>query len=320
MSFLRIRTPGFWTFNSVVAPSEFEAFDNRYTAIDGTGGGTYAPSALITIGGSGLTVSGPLNASDAQTIDVTGLLTINSGAQLNLYDNMVVGSGAIVGFTSGSFLTMSSGSTFTMNAGSTASIGAATTISGALTVSGATSFTNTLILSSANSIGVSPGRSYTRTCGPAVRYDSTKWQPPTALAAAPVTMAQAAAVTPGVYDEMMEYRADVPQTSIFSSVTVRVKGSSLLAGLPATLPTVRVVRTSVLDGTAIVLATATDATASLAAYKLDHDITVSVSVLTDRTQYEYLVYVEGDSGSGGTFGLEVSSPRMVYVRGIIGED
>jgi hypothetical protein len=318
MSFTRTRVAGFWTIGTTILGSELEHLDDYSYAIDSRGG-TYAPAALITIGGSGLTVSGEFIASDAFTIDVNGSLTINSGAQLNLNDNMVVGSGAIAGFTSGSFLTVQSGATFTANSGSTVNIAATTTLSGATTISGTLSCSNTITIASANNIALSPPRSYTRTCGPAVRYDAAKWQPPTALAAAPVTLAQAAAITPGAYAEMVEYRADVPQSSTLFSITVRVKGSAALAGLPATLPTVRVIRTDTTTGAAIVLATATDATAALADYKLDHDIVVSVAVSVDRARYEYLVYVEGDSGSGGTFGTEVSSPRMVFIRGIIGE-
>ena len=123
MSFTRTRLPGFWTFGSAVLPGEFEHIDDYAYAIDGKAGGTYAPTGLITIGGLGLTVSGPFIASDADTIDVNGALTINSGAQLNLNDNMVVGTGAVVGFTSGSFLTVSSGATVTFNAGSTVTFG-----------------------------------------------------------------------------------------------------------------------------------------------------------------------------------------------------
>lgn len=134
---LRIRPVGFWTFNSSVSPSEFETIDAQLAGSIAGSGGTYAPSSVLTIGGSGLTVSGPLNASDGQVIDVKSSLTISLGATLQLTGNQVVNSGAIVGFTGGSFLTLSSGSTFTMNSGSTASIAATTTMSGALTYSNA---------------------------------------------------------------------------------------------------------------------------------------------------------------------------------------
>jgi hypothetical protein len=313
MSFSRARLPGFWTFGSAVSPGEFEHIDDYAYAIDGQNGGAYAPSAVITIGGDGLTVTGEFNASDMNIVDVSGSLTINSGATLQLTGNQVVNSGAVVGFTSGSFLTVQSGATFTTNSGSTAAI------NGSLTVGGAAQFTSTFALVSSNSISISPGRSYTRTCGPAIRYDSSIWTAPTSLASAPVTMVQGAAASPAVYAEMLEFRADVPHSSTLFSVVVRVKGQAALGGLPATLPTVYVIRADTTTGLSSILGSTTDPTTTLADYKLDHDITVSIALPVDRTKYEYLVYVTGDSGSAGVYGTEVSSPRMTFIRGIIGE-
>jgi hypothetical protein len=149
MSFTRTRLPGFWTFGSAVLPGEFEHIDDYAYAIDGKAGGTYAPTGLITIGGLGLTVSGPFIASDADTIDVNGALTINGGAQLNLNDNMVVGTGAVVGFTSGSFLTVSNGATVTFNAGSTVTFGGAISFTAGVTLSGAVTMTATGSLTTA---------------------------------------------------------------------------------------------------------------------------------------------------------------------------
>ena len=146
MSFTRTRLPGFWTFNSAVAPAEFEHIDDYAYAIDGQNGGTYAPTGLLTFGGLGVTITSPFNASDAKVISVDTSLTIELGANLLLFGNQIVNSGAIVGFTSGSFLTVSSGGTFTMNAGSTASIAATTTLSGTTTISGALTITKGVVV------------------------------------------------------------------------------------------------------------------------------------------------------------------------------
>jgi hypothetical protein len=135
---VRVRPVGFWTFNSAISPAEFELIDSQLAgSLAGDAGGTYAPSSLITIGGMGLTLTGPFDADDVANLEVTGSARINLGATFLLFGNQIVNAAAIVGFASGSFLTMQSGSTFTMNAGSTATIAAATTISGALTCSGA---------------------------------------------------------------------------------------------------------------------------------------------------------------------------------------
>jgi hypothetical protein len=56
--FTRVRTTGMWTV-SVLDPTELEKFDaNQFAAINGDAGGTWAPSAVITIGGSGIALTG----------------------------------------------------------------------------------------------------------------------------------------------------------------------------------------------------------------------------------------------------------------------
>ena len=56
--FTRVRNPGGWFLGSVVTAAEFEKFDAmRPNAIDGLDGGTYAPSALLSIGGLAITLN-----------------------------------------------------------------------------------------------------------------------------------------------------------------------------------------------------------------------------------------------------------------------
>ena len=143
----RVRPFGFWHTSSTVLSAEFERLDDNGAYSISATGGTYAPADLLTIGGSGVTVSGPFNASDAKVISVDTTLTIELGANLQLTGNQIVNSGAAVGILSGAFLTVSSGGTFTMNAGSTANIAATTTLSGATTISGALTCSNTVALS-----------------------------------------------------------------------------------------------------------------------------------------------------------------------------
>lgn len=64
--FQRIREAGAWLFSSVIEPSELEQFDaNQSRAVDGHGGGAYAPSSPIDIGGAGLRVLAPSAADQA---------------------------------------------------------------------------------------------------------------------------------------------------------------------------------------------------------------------------------------------------------------
>ena len=84
MTIARIRTPGTWTDGSVVLDTEMEAIDaNLVKAVDGVAGGTYAPTNPLVIGGDGLEVTGPLEASGATTlgdVTVTGTLVVETEA------------------------------------------------------------------------------------------------------------------------------------------------------------------------------------------------------------------------------------------------
>ena len=142
----RARPFGFWHTSSTVLSGEFEHLDDYAYSVSSTGG-TYSMADLLTIGGTGVTITAPFNASDAKVISVDTSLTIELGATLQLTGNLIANSGAIVGITSGAFITVSSGGTFTMNAGSTANVAATTTLSGTTTISGALTCSNTVTLS-----------------------------------------------------------------------------------------------------------------------------------------------------------------------------
>jgi hypothetical protein len=109
----RIRTPGNWTLNSTFDPAEAEAVDlAQYESINGDQGGTWAPAAVISIGGSGLTVAGELRATDA--IDVTfqggGAATWDAGATAT-FD----GAGAICLFDNDALLSVTDDAEFRLN-------------------------------------------------------------------------------------------------------------------------------------------------------------------------------------------------------------
>ncbi len=69
--FDRIRDPGFWVALGNLLASEMELFDAHLAgAINGDGGGVWAPSSLIEIGGLGLKITGPfVVTSQAQLQD-----------------------------------------------------------------------------------------------------------------------------------------------------------------------------------------------------------------------------------------------------------
>ena len=71
----RVRAPGFWISLSTLLPAEMESFDAQlYKAINGDGGGVWAPSAVIEIGGSGIKITG--------ACQVTSLAQLQFGAAI----------------------------------------------------------------------------------------------------------------------------------------------------------------------------------------------------------------------------------------------
>lgn len=119
--FARVRPSGFWTINSSVDPLEFEAFDaNLFKAINGDDGGTWAPAAVITIGGLGLTVTGPSSlpncsdiAIDGGTIDLSGAAVMTlSGAS-----NLELDSGSFISVNTGSFILVQNGGDLDVKSG-----------------------------------------------------------------------------------------------------------------------------------------------------------------------------------------------------------
>src|SRR6185369_8651833 len=79
-------------------------------AIDGAGGGSYSPSTAITIGGSGVNVTGPALLGHIGNSTLFGMIGTSGSA------NITMGSGAFLTWLSGSFLNVNSGTIFAMGA------------------------------------------------------------------------------------------------------------------------------------------------------------------------------------------------------------
>lgn len=97
--FSRIRMSGGWFTGSTVSALEFEAIDAmRPSAIDGDGGGTYAPSALLSIGGLSTTLSASTLTLSAAAMAVSAPGTWTAAQTINGV-NVILNATANIVFT-----------------------------------------------------------------------------------------------------------------------------------------------------------------------------------------------------------------------------
>jgi hypothetical protein len=299
---VRVRPIGFWTFNSNVLPAEFELIDSQLTGSVAGSGGTYAPSSLLTIGGLGMTVSGPFTASNVTSMSVAGSLNILLGSTLQLFGNQVVNGGSIVGFQGGSFLTMSLGSTFTQNVGATA------------TFNGTNTFTANITLNSPAGLQYNAPRSFGEACIGPMQVDTTKWQPDTVFPFTwPARAQQTASINPANVNEYLAYELVLPPQATIVDVSVWVAPAVGHGGLPATRPQIRVELYDPNVPSATTLGLAVHSTGVLATYELRTQLTVTCPPATVVTASQRVkVYVAGEGGANFLAGLVVDSPSGTY--------
>jgi hypothetical protein len=152
-----------WEADPIVVALEFRKLDLAcYESINGDQGGTWAPATVITIGGSGQTVTGQFRATDVRNmvVNALGAFACNADAEFNgLLEitgtgNLQVAIGSTANFdgdvsiggevdildkfriNSGANFTVESGATFNLDVGSTVNIGASLTITNAFIRSG----------------------------------------------------------------------------------------------------------------------------------------------------------------------------------------
>jgi len=315
----RTRPPGGWIFNSTISGAEFDKLDSNGANSLSASGGVYAPADLFTIGGAGVTITGPFNTDTAEVIQVSTSLTVKLGASFQLIGNTVVNSGAAVGFTSGSFLTVNSGGLFTMNAGSTANIAATTTLSGTTTISGAltinntTAINNTVTINDSNVVNYDAPRIFPGKCFGAFNVSSTYWQPE---AAAPFSWpARAEQIAAGATPPTghLVYEADMPAEATIISVTTWVKPGTGHSAVPGFPPVMYVYLYDSSLGTTTLLGFDTLVAGSVGVYELRTQLSVTCPANTIVTSGKrVIIYVRGEGGSDYENGLLVDSPQTTY--------
>lgn len=161
-----IRPSGVWNTGIVVLHGEFAAFDlAQFQSINGDLGGTWAPSSVITIGGSGLTVTGLFNATSfshfSANVQIDNGLGVQGGQSFEggqLTDTLLVSGHTQLGTTAADTLTVNADATFahlSTFTGTATFNGAINANNVAVTVLAATSITTGSLVATAPSAFVS---------------------------------------------------------------------------------------------------------------------------------------------------------------------
>lgn len=157
---------GSWATGTAITQAEFWQMDqNMYRAVNGDAGGTWAPSSVITIGGSGLTVSGAFTTSGNTTIgdnpadnltinaatifpntDVvfSGTGTIQCSYSATFSDNVVIGSDAADACTVNATLAVNNNATLGTSSADALEVNSTSTFNSEVTFTGVASFTPTV--------------------------------------------------------------------------------------------------------------------------------------------------------------------------------
>ncbi len=188
MHFTHERYSGMWLGTGCPTPQAFEQWDAKQSkALNGDGGGSWAPTSPIVIGGAGLTAANPITFSAIASIATDSGATLTFPGAVSLFGATTITgavtfqSGATQRWQAGALGVVATGSTWTWNSGST------------LTLSG--SFLGTLefqsgFVGTAQS-GSSISLAGTTSVGGTLAHTTNTWS----LASTPLTYANTATVT-----------------------------------------------------------------------------------------------------------------------------
>lgn len=190
--FTRVRVDlAAWGIGTGVSQAEFEKFDaNLFAAINGDAGGTWAPSAAITLGGEGMRFVGARLAVDAdgsfeincdalftEASRFTGLTSFTSGiavsgtgsatfgvpivanAAATFSQNVTVGTSVMTSLTVNSLLYAANGGTIGSSSLSTLTVNSTETHTGPETHNGPVTINDSLAVNASMSLGEAPGTS-----------------------------------------------------------------------------------------------------------------------------------------------------------------
>lgn len=357
----RIRSAGLWILDSTIEPEELELLDQaQYEAINGDDGGTWAPSAVITIGGSGLTVTGPARLSDViaatwnaggtatftgaattATFDNSALLVVTddaefrlnrsgdyllraynagTGQKLHLYGDFWVKSGAVLEVKSGGTLSTEGGSSLVV-------VGDAGFFAGVNFDS-----TTTIVQEAGSTMALSgtvTAADLTMTSTNKVKLASrsitracelTPTADPTEWIADTIT-GDGRWYALGTGAEILTQPIHVPFGATITNVSIYIKGAGAHVGLPGTMPRFSLHETDVTTGTVTSYGSYVDASASTGAFEGTHVVSSgTISVATGRGTKRYCLALQTESGANAKVNMTYHGALVTYTTTSYDED
>lgn len=307
MHFSYTRPGGNWTDGvDALTEIDLESFEAKmFKAINGDEGGSWAPSAAIVIGGSGITFQGANhNIDNGATITMEALGTIESAGLIKVDGATAeirvggaggainVNAGGAININTGGDLDIETGGQLDVKSGGAASIKSGATLAvdlgggffcaGGCTIQGAANhiyFDTRTHVRSYHVTGVVGG-----------------WQRKfTGLTEQTVNVADRCIID-----------LPIPTAHYLKSVEARIIGGAGHVGLPAAMPVLELWKRNISSGALTSLGSATDAAGSIAAYEGQHFVKVTLAgpgELIDRATYCYFATVQGEAGANAIAGL-----------------
>lgn len=357
----RIRSGGLWITGSTITQDELEQLDQaQYEAINGDDGGTWAPAAVITIGGSGVTITGPAQLSDViaatwnagglatftgagtiATFDNSALLTITDDAEFRLnrsggyllraYDDgggqKIKLYGTMDVIDSADFVIKANG-TLTADASSILDLNGIVGIDGPVTF-GATSTVASDAASVWTLVGPITASDFTMSGTNKVKLASrsitrtcelTPTADPTEWLCNTIT-GTGNWYALGSAGEVLTQPIHVPFGATITGVSVYVQGDSGHVGLPGTPPILNLHETDVTTGVVTSYGSYSDTSASVGAYQAVHAITSgTISVATSRAACRYTLALQTEAGANAKTLLQYLGARVSYTIAAYDED
>ena len=278
---------------------------NQSRALDGYAGGSWSPTALITLAGSGLSVTGPFSCTDMRSSQMQSgyTFTFQSGAYLSIAGTGQVSSGANLNVLSGGTLSIFSGGKLDVASGGIIEVASGGAINFAIPTEAtcAGHVTSKIFTAADFQLGDTDGDG------------SIEWQ---AFNNGSNSYAKALSTD----DHIQQGLAAVPDRGVISSIVATVQGDpGSHSGLPASPPDLRLYRQDS-NGALTLEDSQVDTSTTVGAYEAVHPITLSAlsePVRSAGGTDQCFVMLTNEGSTNAQPGLRVMRIKVSFTIGYI---